>query len=168
MTDKPVKTPNGKGTVTPYVVVKGAAQFLDFVKQAFDAKEMIRVPNPDGTIGHAEFRIGNSIFMVFDAKPNWPDTPSFLSMYVDDADAVFAKALAAGAEKITEVTISNIIGDRGGRVRDPLGNIWWIQTHFEDVSPDEIAKRFQNPTELSVMQKLQASFEEEMNRRSRV
>lgn len=166
MTNPEKKVPGGKGTVTPYIVVKGAARFLDFVKQAFAAKESIRVPNTDGTIGHAEMQIGNSVLMVFDAKKNWPDTPSFLSVYVDDVDATFAKALAAGATPVTEVTTSKIVGDRGGRLRDPLGNIWWIQTHLEDVPPDEIAKRFQDPAELAIMQKLQASFEEEMNRRA--
>ena len=120
-----VLPPGGKGTVTPYIVVKGADRFLEFVSQAFAAEELGRTPNPDGTIGHAEVRIGASVLMVFDARPEWADTPSFLCIYVDDADATFARAVEAGATPITAMTTFGIIGDRVGRVRDPLGNVWW-------------------------------------------
>jgi hypothetical protein len=81
---------------------------------------------------------------------------------VDDADAVFAQALKAGATQVTELTTFNIIGDRAGRVRDPFGNIWWIQTHLKDVTPAETARLLQDPQELAVMQKMQETFEEEM------
>jgi PhnB protein len=159
------KLPHGKGTVTPYVAVKGAADFIDFLKRAFDAKEFGRVENPDGTIGHAEVQIGNSTLMMFDAKKEWQDTPSFLSIYVEDADDVFAQALKAGASQVTEMTASNITGDRGGRIRDPFGNIWWIQTHLKDVTPEETARLLQDPEELSVMQKMQETFVKEMDKR---
>jgi PhnB protein len=109
--------PGGKSTVTPYVAAKGAATFLDFVEQAFDTDTALRVLNQDGTIGHAEVRIGDSVIMAFDAQPDWPDTPSFLSVYVDDVDAVVARALAAGAVIVTEVATSRIVGDRGGRIQ---------------------------------------------------
>jgi PhnB protein len=158
------KLPHGKGTVTPYIAVKGAADFLDFLKRAFEAKEFGRAENPDGTIGHAEVQIGNSTLMMFDAKKEWRDTPSFLCIYVDDADAVFAQALKAGATQVTELTTFNIIGDRAGRVRDPFGNIWWIQTHLKDVTPEETAKLLRDPQELAVMQKMQETFEEEMTK----
>lgn len=159
------KLPRGKGTVTPYVAVKGAADFIDFLKRVFDAKEFGRVENPDGTIGHAEVQIGNSTLMMFDAKKEWQDTPSFLSIYIEDADDVFAQALKAGATPVTEVTTVNIVGDRGGRVRDPFGNIWWIQTHLKDVTPEEAARLLQDPKELSVMQKMQETFVREMDKR---
>jgi PhnB protein len=158
------KLPHGKGTVTPYIAVKGAADFLDFLKRAFEAKEFGRAENPDGTIGHAEVQIGNSTLMMFDAKKEWRDTPSFLCIYVDDADAVFAQALKAGATQVTELTTFNIIGDRAGRVRDPFGNFWWIQTHLKDVTPEETAKLLRDPQELAVMQKMQETFEEEMTK----
>lgn len=159
------KLPHGKGTVTPYIAVKGAADFIDFLKRAFDAKEFGRIENPDGAIGHAEVQIGNSTLMMFDAKNEWEDTPSFLSVYVEDADDVYAQALRAGATPVTEMTTFNIIGDRAGRLRDPFGNIWWIQTHLKDVTEEETARLFQDPEELSVMQKMQETFEKEMDRR---
>jgi uncharacterized glyoxalase superfamily protein PhnB len=153
--------------VTPYIVVKGADRFLEFVSQAFDAEELGRTPNPDGTIGHAEVRIGASVLMVFDARPDWADTPSFLCIYVDDADATFAQALEAGATPITAMTTFGIIGDRVGRVRDPLGNVWWVQTHLEDVSAEESAKRMADPDELAVMMQMQTTFLEAMDRQLR-
>jgi uncharacterized glyoxalase superfamily protein PhnB len=156
--------PHGKGTVTPYIAVKGAADFIDFLKRAFDAKEFGRAENPDGTIGHAEVQIGNSTLMMFDSKKEWQDTPSFLSLYVEDADDVFAQALKAGATRVTEMTTFNIIGDRAGRVRDPFGNIWWIQTHLKDVTQEETMRLLQDPKEMSVMQKMQETFSREMDK----
>ncbi|VVB64613.1 Uncharacterised protein [uncultured archaeon] len=105
--------------------------------------------------------------MMFDAKKEWQDTPSFLSIYVEDADDVFAQALKAGASQVTEMTTSNITGDRGGRIRDPFGNIWWIQTHLKDVTPEETAMLLQDPKELSVMQKMQETFLKEMDKRQK-
>ena len=121
------RIPGGKSTVTPYVAAKGAAAFLEFVERTFGTDPALRVLNEDGTIGHSEVTIGDSVIMAFDAHPDWPDTPSFLSVYVDDVDEVVARAVAAGAVVITEVTTSRIVGDRGGRISDPVGNIWWIR-----------------------------------------
>ena len=118
--------PGGKSTVTPYVVVKGVDQFLEFVQQTFQVKPSLVVPNQDGTIGHAEVTVGQSVLMAFDAQPDWPDTPAFLSVYVDDVDQVFARALEAGATVVTELTESKVTGDRGCRVKDPVGNVWWL------------------------------------------
>ena len=158
--------PAGKHAVTPYLVTKGVEKLLEFIAAAFDADIYLKVPNADGTIGHAEARIGDSVIMAFDAKPHWVDTPSFLCLYVADVDATYAKALAAGAVSVTALVTSKIIGDRGARVRDPLGNIWWLQTHLEDVTPEEMARRFGDPTELAMMRQAQDSFEAEMDRRS--
>ncbi len=160
-----MQIPGGKSTVTPYVAAKGAARFLDFVEEVFATGKALRVPNPDGTIGHAEVRIGDSVVMAFDSRPEWPDTPSFLSVYVDDVDAVVARALRAGATLVTEVTTSRIVGDRGGRIKDPVGNIWWVQTHLEDVDEATVRERFGDPAELAIMQRLQKSFDDEMRRR---
>jgi PhnB protein len=158
--------PGGKSTVTPYVVVKGAARFLDFVEATFATSTALRVLNEDGTIGHAEVRIGDSVVMAFDARPDWPDTPSFLSVYVDDVDEVVARAVAAGAEIVTPLTTSRIIGDRGARVKDPAGNIWWIQTHLEDVDEATVYALFADPDELATMKELQESFAAEMRSRA--
>jgi uncharacterized glyoxalase superfamily protein PhnB len=134
--------PEGYYTVTPWIIVKGAAQLIDFLKEAFGAQEAegSRFINEDGTIGHVEIRIGDSVVMLFDAKEEWPVTPSFLRLFVEDGDAVFQQALKAGATSVTEMT-HLFWGDRVGRVRDPAGNLWWIQTHIEDLSPEEMEKR---------------------------
>lgn len=104
--------------------------------------------------------------MAFDAQPDWPDTPSFLSVYVDDADAVVDRAVAACATVVTELTTSRIVGDRGARIKDPAGNIWWIQTHVYDVDPADLPALFADPAEAATMRRLQESFATEM--RSRV
>jgi PhnB protein len=132
--------PEDYGSITPYVIVRGAAQFIEFLKKAFGAEERGRVPNEDGTLGHAEVRIGNRVLMMFDAKADWPDTPSFLTVYVEDCDAVHHRALQAGATEVTKLS-DDPFGNRGSRIRDPFGNIWWIQTHMEDVDEAEMMKR---------------------------
>jgi PhnB protein len=81
--------PEGYHTVTPFIIVKGAAKLLDFLRDAFGAIEMARVPNEDGTLGHAETRIGDSVVMMFDSKKGWPETPAFLRLYVEDCDATY-------------------------------------------------------------------------------
>jgi uncharacterized glyoxalase superfamily protein PhnB len=135
------------------------------LKEAFGAEEYGRVYNEDGTIGHAEVRMGDSVVMLFDAKEEWPDTPSLLRLYVEDGDAVYRRALEAGGTSVTEVT-ELFFGDRVGRVRDPWGNIWWIQTHIEDVDPEEMARRAGDPTYLDAMQRVQASLDRELRSRA--
>jgi PhnB protein len=132
--------PEEYSTVTPYVLAKGVGGLIDFLVQAFGARERFRVPNEDGTIGHAEVQLGNSVVMMFDAKAEWPDTPSFFTLWVDDCDAVHRAALDAGATVVTDLSTS-AWGIRGSRIRDPLGNIWWIQTQVEDVSEEESVRR---------------------------
>src|SRR5688572_6082451 len=102
ITSKPL--PHNKHTVTPYICVKGAEEFIDFLKAAFNAREFGRAQNPDGSIGHAEVQVGDSTLMIFDSAKEWHATPSFLSVYVDDPDEVFASALKAGATQITPMT----------------------------------------------------------------
>ncbi|WP_232668731.1 VOC family protein [Pseudonocardia sp. TRM90224] len=140
MTQQVRRIPDGYHAVTPYVIVKGAAKFVAFMETAFGATDRGQVPNDDGTIGHAEVQIADSIIMTFDAKPDWPATPGFLTLYVDDCDAVHQAALDAGATTVTPLS-TNAWGDRGSRIRDPFGNIWWIQTHVEDVPEAEIMSR---------------------------
>lgn len=181
MTTEPVKAeakrkvqpvPEGYRTVTPWIISRDTAQLLDFVTEAFGAEEITRVYNENGTIGHAEFRIGDSIVMAFDAQEGWPDTPGFLRLYVEDGDAVYEQALQARATSVT-ATATHFFGDRAGRVRDPLGNIWWIQTHVEDVDPEEEARCIdewasgRRSEYADAMRYAQESLDRELNSRSR-
>jgi uncharacterized glyoxalase superfamily protein PhnB len=156
--------PSGYGTVTPWIISADTARLIDFAKAAFGAQELGRVPGPDGRIGHAEIRIGDSVVMMFDARDGWPDTPAFLRLYVPDADAVYQRALAAGATPVTSVT-DLFFGDRIGRVRDPLGNIWWIQAHVEDVDPAELAQRPQDPAAIEALRYVESSLDAAMRER---
>ena len=139
MAVKPI--PDGYGTYTPYYVVEGAAEFIEFLKKAFGAEETVRMPAPAGRIGHAEVRIGNSMLMLADASPPEHPVRQFNGMlYVNDVDAVFKTAVAAGAK--TERQPENMFyGDRMGGVIDKWGNHWWVGTHVEDVSPEEMRRR---------------------------
>jgi PhnB protein len=132
--------PAGFHTVTPYLVVQGAAKLIDFLKQAFDAKEIMRMPLPDGTIMHAEVKIGDSIVMMGDARGEMKPMPAAIYLYVNDADATYQRALRAGATSTMEPA-DQFYGDRSAGVKDPVGNQWWIGTHIEDVPPDELARR---------------------------
>ncbi len=157
--------PEDYGSVTPYVIVRGVAPFLDFLKDAFGAEERGRVANEDGTIGHAEVWIGNRVVMMFDAKEEWPDTPSFLTVYVEDCDAVHQRALKAGATEVTPLS-TNAWGDRGSRVRDPFGNVWWIQSHVEDVSEAEMGRRMGEQIYIDGMQVAQDTLDRELRGRA--
>jgi uncharacterized glyoxalase superfamily protein PhnB len=137
MSVKPV--PDGYRNVTPYLNVAGAAALLDFLKRAFGAEELLRMPAADGAIQHAEVRIGDSIVMLSDALRDAP-MPSTLYLYVADTDATYRRALAAGATPVAEPADA-FWGDRFARVRDPSGNVWSIATHMEDVAPGDLAKR---------------------------
>lgn len=137
--------PEGYRTVTPYLVVEGAATVLDFVKEAFGAEEKFRMDMPNGKIGHAETKIGDSIVMMGDAGEEHPAMPAMIHLYVDDCDATYESALAAGATSEREPT-DQFYGDRSAGVRDSTGNLWWIATHVEDVPEDEMAKRMEAAT----------------------
>ena len=138
MAVKPI--PEGYRSVTPYLIARGAAKVLDFVKDTFDAQEIMRMPGPGGTIGHAEFRIGDSILMISDGGEMYPAMPCSLYVYVDDVDATYKRALKAGAASVKEPA-NQFYGDRSASVKDSCGNIWGIGTHIEDVPPDEMERR---------------------------
>ncbi|HUR55835.1 MAG TPA: VOC family protein [Gemmataceae bacterium] len=145
----PVKPiPDGYNSVTPYLVIKGAAEALEFYKSVFGATELMRFDGPNGTLAHAEIKIGNSPIMISD---EWPDmgfrgpksiggSPVGIMIYVEDADAMFAKAVATGATA-TKPLQDQFYGDRSGSITDPWGHMWTIATHVEDVSPEEIERR---------------------------
>jgi PhnB protein len=158
--------PEGYRAVTSWIISRDTARLLDFVKKAFGAEEIARVPNEDGTIGHAEFRIGDSIVMAFDAKEGWPDTPGFFRLYVEDGDAVYRRALEAGAVSVTEMT-DLFFGDRVGRVRDPQGNVWWIQARVEELDPEEMEKRAGEKEYVDAMRYVQGSLDRELENRTR-
>jgi len=132
--------PEGFHTATPYLIVEGAALLIDFLTRAFDAEEIERMQRPDGKIAHAEVKIGNSVIMMGDAGSQWKPMPGFIYLYVKDTDAAYNRALQAGAVSVMEPA-DQFYGDRNAGVRDPVGDIWWIATHKEDVSPEEMKKR---------------------------
>ena len=138
MAAKPI--PDGFHSVTPNLVVHGTDKVLNFLKQAFDAKQIHNMTRPDGTIMHAEVKIGDSVVMMGEAMGNCQPMPSSLYLYVPDADAVYKRALQAGATSTMEIG-NQFWGDRVGGVKDPAGNQWMIATHKEDVPPDEMRKR---------------------------
>jgi PhnB protein len=152
----PVNPPEGYHTVTPFVIVRDSVKFLDFLGRAFGAQELGRVVGEDGSIGHAEVRIGDSVVMMFDAKPHWPDTPAFLRLYVDDVDATFEGALEAGATTVTELGTMPW-GDRAGRVRDPLGNLWWLMSRVEDLTEEEVGRRMSDPEYLEALKNAESA-----------
>ena len=143
--------PDGYSSVNPYLIVKGAAKALEFYKQAFGAVERFRMPMPEGRIGHCEFTIGGSVVMMADEFPEMGATapqpgvrpPAFLMIYVEDADAVFARAIAAGATELRPMK-TQFYGDRSGGVTDPFGHLWHIATHVEDVPHEEMEARMNN------------------------
>ncbi len=132
--------PQGYHSVSPYLVVDGAAKLIDFVKHTFDAVENARMEGPQGRISHAEVKIGDSIVMLSDSTPEYKAMPSMLYVYIDDVDAVYKRALQAGGTSVSEPK-NQFYGDRSAGVRDPLGNHWGIATNIEEVSPEEMQRR---------------------------
>ena len=151
MAVKPI--PEGYHSVTPYLIIQGAAEALDFYKRAFGAKELFRFPMPDGKIAHAEIKIGDSPIMLGDEPQDdlhremGHQSPKSLHgsavgimLYVEDVDAVAKQAVAAGAKEVRAV-VDQFYGDRSGTFLDPFGHIWTVATHKEDVSPEEMQRR---------------------------
>jgi uncharacterized glyoxalase superfamily protein PhnB len=145
------------GTITPWIATRSTAKLIDFLAAAFDAKELGRVHNADGTIGHAEVQIGDSKIMMFDLRPEWSPLPCLINLYVDDCERLYNQAIKAGATSMTKITTQSW-GDKSGRIVDPFGNVWWLTSHVEDVSPDETAKRSQQEEYIKAMEYAQNSF----------
>lgn len=145
-TTKPV--PDGYPAIAPYLMVEGAAGAIEFYCNVFGATERMRMPGPDGRIGHAELQVGDSIVMLADTSPEMGarspqdigGTPVTLMIYVEDVDAVFERALNAGATSERPVE-DQFYGDRAGQFLDPFGHRWFVATHIEDVSPEEMGRR---------------------------
>jgi PhnB protein len=148
MTNSLRSIPKGYHSVTPYLAVDDAAAALEFYKQAFGARERMRMPAPGGKVGHAEIEIGDSCIMLADEYPDmgfrspkaFGGTPVTLHLYVEDVDAVARQAVAAGAKELRPVK-DQFYGDRTGTVADPFGHVWHIATRKEDLAPDELKRR---------------------------
>jgi PhnB protein len=146
MSTKPI--PDGYPAITPYLIIDGAAAAIDFYKQNFGATERMRMGAPGGRVGHAELLIGGSLIMLADEFPEMgargpqpgAGAPVALHLYMEDVDAVVARAVAAGAKLEREVK-TQFYGDRSGSIVDPFGHHWNIATHVEDVSPEEMQRR---------------------------
>jgi len=142
--------PDGYHSATPYLIVKGAANAIDYYKRAFGATELFRMADEKGTIGHAEIRIGDSVIMLADETPGAVcHTPRSLGgtsvgmmIYVNDVDSVFKRAVEAGGKSLRPLT-NQFYGDRSGTLEDPYGHIWTVATHVEDVPPEELKRRAQ-------------------------
>jgi PhnB protein len=140
--------PSGYGSVTPYLAVRGAAQAIEFYKKAFGAKEIMRMPGPEGKLGHAEIRIGDSRVMLSDEYEPMAflgpqargGTTVHIHLYVRDVDATVARAAAAGAKVVRPVQ-DQFYGDRTGSIEDPFGHLWHVATHKEDLSKAELKRR---------------------------
>ena len=140
--------PEGYSSVTPYLIVTGAAQALDYYKMAFDAQEIMRMPGPDGKIMHAELQIGSSRIMLADESPQMghksPQTlggsGTGLMLYVTDVDDTLQRAVSGGG-KVVQPVKNQFYGDRSGTLSDPFGHQWTIATHVEDVAPEEMKRR---------------------------
>lgn len=146
MAAKPI--PDGYPQVTPYLCIDGAAEAIAFYEQVLGAKVRMRMPGPDGKLGHAEIEIGNGLVMLADEYPDMQmlgpktvgGTSVTISVYVDDVDTVFKAVIDAGAASLQEPE-TRFYGDRSGQFLDPWGHRWNVSTHVEDVAPDEMMKR---------------------------
>ncbi len=142
--------PQGYRTATPYLIVKGAADAIEFYKRAFGATEMLRMADPQGRVGHAEIKMGDSVIMLADEHPamGYRGPRAFggssvsILLYLEDVDTVFERAVRSGARELRPVT-NQFYGDRSGTLEDPFGHIWTIATHVEDVPPEELKRRAQ-------------------------
>lgn len=142
--------PQGYNSVTPYLVIKGAARAIEYYKKVFGATETVRMDSPDGKVGHAELKIGNSHIMLADENPSMGQgyssaasigaSPVSLYLYIPDVDLVIDRAVAEGAKLLRPVA-DQFYGDRSGFIQDPFGHLWGVATHVEDVAPEELRER---------------------------
>ncbi len=140
--------PEGYRTATPYLIVKGAAEAIDFYKRAFGATELLRMADPQGRIGHAEIKIGDSVIMLADEHPamgyrgprSLGGSSVSILLYLENVDGVFERAIKAGA-KAQRAVADQFYGDRSGTLEDPFGHVWTVATHVEDVPAEELQRR---------------------------
>ena len=154
--------PAGHTAVAPWVVTEDTGALLDFITVAFGGEELARVQVEDGSIGHAEIRVGDTVVLAFDRRPEWPAMPSLLRVWVPDADAAMVAAVDAGARTVTAAS-NSAFGQRGGRVRDPFGNIWWVVSQVENLTEEEMWSRFSQPAYAESMRIAQATLDAELS-----
>jgi PhnB protein len=145
--------PKGYNAITPYLIIKGAAEAIEYYKKVFGATEVMRMPDPSGRIGHAELKIGDSHVMLADEFPEMDyrspvargSSPVSMLLYVEDVDSTVGQAVADGA-KILKPVADQFYGDRSGFIEDPFGHRWAVATHIEDVSPEQMEERAKKAT----------------------
>ncbi|WP_405969169.1 VOC family protein [Streptomyces sp. NBC_00988] len=164
MIEQTSAAPEGYTTVAPWVVTDGTGAFLDFVDQAFGGEEFGRVSTEDGVVGHGEIRVGDTVVLAFDRRTDWPTMPSLLRVFVADAEEAFSRAVADGGHVVTSLA-DDASGQRGGRIRDPFGNIWWVVSRVEDVSEDCMWKRLLAPVYVESMRVAQETLDAELSGR---
>lgn len=157
----PSITPPGNSSAQTWIVTPSTSDLLAFVTAVFGAVETLRVPTEDGGIGHAEFQIGDTWLLAFDSQPGWPPTPALVRVFVPDADVAVERAVTAGARVVTPLS-DGAWGDRGGRVRDPWGNIWWVVQHLENVTPEVGLARMEDPQHAESMVQAQQTLDAEL------
>src|SRR6266700_281098 len=140
ITSKPNPTPQDYGTVTPYLIVDGVPRLIDFLRETFHAEERARINYKKDHVGHAEIKIGSSVVMMADSTPQYNPIPSQLYVYVDNVDDTYRRGVKAGGTSEQEHT-TQFYGDRTAAVKDTTGNVWWIASRVEDVSPEKMAHR---------------------------
>ena len=159
-----VDVPPRYARVNAWVISRDTDEEVRFLTSVFGAIETpdSRMLDPDGDIAHVEVELGDTVIMLFDAKPGWPPTPAHLRLYVDDVAASVQRAVASGARVVTRPTLLPF-GESVARVRDPQGHLWWLHERIEDVPPDELASRFSEPAALEAMAYVQRSLREELS-----
>ncbi|MFF3346591.1 VOC family protein [Streptomyces sp. NPDC002779] len=164
MSQQTSTAPKGYTSVAPWVVTDDTGALLDFIAQVFEGEELARVQTEDGLIGHGEIRVGDTVVLAFDRRPDWPPMPSLLRVFVADADEAFSRAVEAGGQVVTSL-LDNAFGQRGGRIKDPFGNIWWVTSHVEDVTEEEVWRRLQDPVHAEGMRVAQETLDVELSGR---
>lgn len=135
--------PKGTKTVNPYIMVKNVSKLIEFIETVFDGTLKFKLDRPDGSIMHAELNLGDSIIMTGEPMEEFGEMPASLYIYVEECDKIYEKAIQNGGKSIMVPTDMKHAGERYGGVKDFAGNIWWIATHIEDLTPQEQAKRIQ-------------------------
>ena len=154
---------SGHSRIDPWVISPDADAEIQFMSRVFGARERpsSRMLNADGTIGHVEVELDGSVVMMFDAQPGWPDLPAHLRVYVKDVQTTVDDAVAAGARVVTRPT-ELAFGERVARIRDPQGHLWWIHERMEELDPEEMARRFADPSFQQAMAYVQESLTTEL------
>lgn len=149
--------------IMPWLVTSDTAALFDFLSRAFGAREIARVVNPDGSIGHAEAELLGEAVIAFDRPPGWPPRPALIRLTVEDAAAAFDAALAAGGSPVTAIT-ELFWGDAVGRVADPFGNLWWLQSKVRAVDPTDLEELGGRPESLEAMSYVRDSLDDWIRR----